>query len=114
MIGYEQSDIVLVDFKYFDKDGSKKRPALILSSQLYHASRQDVIIAAITTNVERVLFGDTIITEWKNAGLLYPSLVKAVVITIERSLIIKKLGTIEDKDFENIQTNLKKCFLQSN
>jgi mRNA interferase MazF len=34
------------------------------------------------------------IVDWKNAGLLKASLVKPVITTIEKSLVVKKLGAL--------------------
>ena len=37
-----------------------------------------------------------LIQEWKAAGLIKPGVVKPVITTIERSLVIKKLGRPKD------------------
>lgn len=101
----------MVDFGFTEGAGSKKRPALIISSDGYHKSRQEVIIAAITSNTERVLFGDTKISEWQNAGLLYPSLVTAIIRTIKNSLILRKLGILSKSDFQKVGASIRKCFM---
>lgn len=109
MTKYKQGDIVVVDFGFSEGIGSKKRPALIISSADYHKSRQEVIVVAITGNIERILFGDTKIDRWKEAGLLYPSLVTGIIRTIKNSLIITKLGTLLLQDFQKVQKNLEKA-----
>lgn len=109
MTKYNQQDIVLVDFGFSEGTGSKKRPVLIISSDDYHANRQEVIIMAITHNIKRVLFGDTKIDKWKEAGLIYPSLVTGIIRTIKDNMIIRKLGTLAQQDFQKAQDNLKKA-----
>ena len=109
MTKYKRIDIVLVDFGFSEGTGSKKRPALIISSDNYHKSRQEVIVMAITGNIERVLFGDTKIDEWKKAGLLYPSLVTGIIRTIKDGMIIHKLGALSQQDFQKVQKNLGKA-----
>lgn len=109
MTKYKQGDIVVVDFGFSEGIGSKKRPALIISSADYHKSRQEVIVVVITGNIERILFGDTKIDRWKEAGLLYPSLVTGIIRTIKNSLIISKLGTLLPQDFQKVQKNLEKA-----
>ncbi len=106
MTNYKQADIILVDFGFSEKMGSKKRPALILSNNQYNEKRQEVIIAAITSNIKRVLFGDTKITEWEDAGLLYPSLVTGIIRTIKSTMIISTLGNLSKHDFQKVQENL--------
>ena len=108
MTKYKQGDIVLVDFGFSEGTGSKKRPTLIISSDNYHNDRQEVIVAAITGNIKRALFGDTKIDKWKEAGLICPSLVTGIMRTIKGSMIIRKLGTLLIQDFQRVQKNLEK------
>ena len=109
MTNYKQQDIILVDFGFSEGVGSKKRPALIISSNDYHKGRQEVIIAAVTSNLNRSLFGDTKIDKWKEAGLLYPSLVTGIIRTIKDNLIIHKLGILSKLDFQKVQQNIQKA-----
>ena len=109
MTKYKRGDIVLVDFGFSEEKGSKKRPALIISSDDYHKNRQEVIAMAITHNIKRVLSGDTKIGEWKKAGLLYPSLVTGIIRTIKNSMIVHKLGVFPQQDFRKVQENLRKA-----
>ncbi len=108
MTNYKQQDIILVDFGFSEETGSKKRPALIISSNNYHKNRHEVIIAAITSNIRRVLFGDTKIDGWEEAGLLYPSLVTGIIRTIKDSVILRKLGILSKSDLQKVQENLRK------
>ena len=108
MINYKHQDIVLVDFGFSEGMGSKRRPALIISSDNYHKNRQEIIMAAITGNIERVFFGDTKIEEWRDAGLLYPSLVTGIIRTIKSNMIIRRLGALSKPDFQKVQKNLKR------
>lgn len=108
MINYNQGDVLLVDFSFSEGTGSKKRPALIISSDNYHKKRQEVIIMAITSNINRVLFGDTKINKWKEAGLLFPSVVTAIIRTIKAKTALRKLGTLTKQDFHSIKENIEK------
>ena len=109
MTKYKRGDIVLVDFGFSEGAGSKKRPTLIISSDDYHKGRQEVIVVAITGNIKRALFGDTKIDKWKEAGLIYPSLVTGIIRTIKDNMIIHKLGTLLQQDFQKVQKNLGKA-----
>lgn len=109
MINYKTWDVVLIDVVFSEGGGLKKRPALIISSENYHRTRQEVIIAAITSNIRRVLIGDTVIDEWKEAGLLYPSRVTGIIQTLKWDMIERKLGTLSKKDIQNVQKNLNKA-----
>ncbi len=107
MTTYKQQDVVLVNFVFSEGTGSKKRPALVLSSNDYHGGRREVIIVAITSNIERVLAGDTKIKDWKKANLLFPSLVTGILQAIRGDMIERTLGSLSLDDFEGVQKNLK-------
>lgn len=97
--GYEVGDVVLVPFPFTDQSTSKRRPAVVVSSDAYHRERPDLIILAVTTQARpQPAFGEAAVTKWKEAGLLRPSVLKPVVATIERSLVLRKLGRLHDDD----------------
>ena len=108
MIACEQGDIVLVLFTFADESGDKRRPAVILSTSDYHRNRQEAIIAAITSNVDRVLFGDHFIAGWRDAGLLWPSTATGIIRTVKRSMIERRLGRMPAADMEAIRGQLRR------
>lgn len=108
MIAYEQGDVVLVLFTFADESGDKRRPAVILSTNDYHRNRQEAIIAAVTSNVDRVLFGDHLIVGWREAGLLWPSMATGIIRTVKRSMIERRLGRMPAADMEAIRGQLRR------
>lgn len=112
MINFKPGDIVLIEVIFSEQTGSKKRPALIISTEDYNKNRKDIIIAAITSNTSRILLADTLIEEWKKSGLLCSSVVTATIQTIKNDMIIKKLGNLPKKEFDNVKFNLKKAIVQ--
>lgn len=63
-------DIVLVPFPFTDQSGHKKRPAVIVSSDAYHASRADYVIMAVTSQLRPGSgIGEVIVSDWRAAGL---------------------------------------------
>jgi mRNA interferase MazF len=102
-----RGDVVLVNFVLSDQSGSKRRPALVLSSETYHQGRQDVIIAAITSNIRRFLPGDTALASWQEAGLIVPSTVTGVLRTVTQGSVNRRLGTLPDGDFRSVEANLR-------
>lgn len=108
MIACEQGDVVLVAFVFSDESGDKRRPAVILSTSDYHRNRQEAIIAAITSNVDRVLFGDYLIAGWREAGLLWPSTATGIIRTVKQSMIERRLGRMPATDMEAIRGQLRR------
>src|SRR3990172_4329400 len=106
MTACRRGDVVLVGFIFSEESGKKLRPAVVISSPAYHRARQEVVVAAITSNVRRRLFGDHLIANWKGAGLLFPSLVTGIFRTIKRTMIDRKLGSMPNPDMEAIDREL--------
>lgn len=112
MMKIEISDIILVEFVFSEGIGTKKRPAVVISSNDYNKNRQEIIIAGVTSNMDRKFIGETRLKNWQKAGLKLPSMVTAIVQTIKKQLICKKLGTLHQDDWEMVQENLKKVLLK--
>ena len=108
MTGFKRADVVLVGFIFSDESGAKLRPALVVSSAAYHRGRQDLVVAAITSNVRRRLYGDHLLTDWKSAGLLFPSTVTGILRTVERRIIERKLGSLANADREAVDRELRR------
>ena len=110
MTSFRPGDILLVDFRFADDTGSKKRPVAVVSSEDYQKSRRDVVVVAITTNTSRTFFGDTPLKHWEEAGLLYPSLSSGVLRTVHQDSVIRKLGALSEEDFRRVKADLKRVF----
>jgi len=96
-----RGDVVLVSFVFTDESGERRRPAVIVSSDAYHQSRQEAIIAAITSRTDRL------ISDWQGAGLLFPSVATAIIRTIKQGMIAKKLGSMPQPDMEAVEDSLR-------
>jgi mRNA interferase MazF len=51
--------------------------------------------------------GEVIVNEWKKAGLLKPSVIKPVMTTVEKQLVLRKLGHLEPQDSNALRDALK-------
>jgi mRNA interferase MazF len=108
MTSYKFGDIVLVPFPFTDQTTTKKRPAIIVSSEAYQDKKLDLILMAVTSRSKPTLaFGEVRVDEWQKAGLLKPSVIKPVLTTVEKALIVKKLGRLEEHDRENLQNAIQ-------
>jgi mRNA interferase MazF len=107
-IGCEFGDVVLVPFPFTDQTTTKKRPAVVVSSDTYHRDRPDVILMAVTSQVRPAAgVGEVAVQRWKEAGLLKPSVLKPLLATVERGLLIRKLGRLKEQDRDALQRALK-------
>jgi len=89
---FDFGDVVRVPFPFTSQRASKKRPAVVVSNRTYSASRRDLIVMAVTSQLRpNPELGDASIDHWQAAGLLKPSVVKAVFATLEQRLVLRRL-----------------------
>jgi len=104
---YSFGDVVLVPFPFTDQSAAKRRPAVVISANSYNRERPDVIIMAVTSQMRATgAVTDIQIKEWKEAGLLKPSVVKPIITTIEQSLVLRRLGRLQARDQDLLQQTL--------
>ena len=94
-------------FPFTDQRTTKRRPAVVVSSGAYHRERSDLIILAVTSQVRAAsTVGEAAIGKWKEAGLLKPSVLKPLLATIEKGLVLRRLGRLEDEDRQVLRSVL--------
>jgi len=100
----EPGDVVTVDFP--GATGLKRRPAIVVSTHLYHAHRPDVVIAVLTSNVAAATAPtDYVLQDWQAAGLRLPSAFRAYLATVERSAT-RVIGHLSNRDWRAAQERL--------
>jgi mRNA interferase MazF len=111
MIRYNRGDVILVPFPFSDQTTTKKRPAIIVSSDTYNSISQEIVIMAITGQIKgHIGVGEFLIEDWQGAGLLRPSAVKSAISTIEQRLVLKLLGRLSARDLSTLEKTLKELF----
>jgi mRNA-degrading endonuclease toxin of MazEF toxin-antitoxin module len=95
-------DVALVRFPFADLAAAKKRPALVLARTARSSRNRVATLAMITSQIESLkLDGDVVLTDWKAAGLLHPSLLRlAKVATVDADLVDKTIGKLSPADRE--------------
>jgi mRNA interferase MazF len=100
---FEFGDIVLLPFRFTNQTQVKRRPAVVVSCSAYHDRCADVIVMAVTSQLRTVpLPGERFLSRWEAVGLLYPSVTKPVLMTVQKSLIDKKLGRLREPDLQAV------------
>ena len=97
----------MVKFLFADEKGTRKRPGLIVSTERYHQGRREAILAAITSNVGRLLLGDYKIKAWRDAGLVSPSIVTGIIRTIKQDMVVTKLGDLPAAELRLVEERLR-------
>lgn len=97
--------VVIVRFEGASE--TKRRPAVVISTERYNNERRDGIVALITSNVERATTGsDFVISSWAEAGLDRPSAVRCFIQTYPLAQM-RPVGILSNTDFASLTDRLR-------
>jgi mRNA interferase MazF len=104
----DTGDVVTVDFA--GATGTKRRPAVVVSSRLYHQHRPDLRGGVLTSQISRATTPmDYILEDWASAGLRQPSAFRAYFGMVTPSAV-RVIGHLSARDWEGIQACLTRAF----
>lgn len=103
---FNPGDIVAVNFP--GVTGIKRRPAVILSSSVYHAARPDVIVGLITSQTAAAIGPtDYLLQDWAQAGLRVPSAFRSFLVTLPPSTNPVLVGHLSARDWQGVRERVK-------
>lgn len=107
----QPGDIVIVDF--VGAQITKRRPAVVVSTALYHAHRPDIIVGLLTTNVSQASGPtDCILQDWAASGLRQPTAFRSYLLTMDNDSL-SPIGQLSARDWQNVQTCLARALAVS-
>jgi len=107
-MAFRRGDVVLIPFPYTDLSASKTRPAVIVSSDFYHAARSELLLAYVSSQLSQVNPAiDHALTDWSTAGLLKPSFVRPKIAAIEPALVVHHVGALSERDLLEVDRRLR-------
>jgi mRNA interferase MazF len=93
----KEGDVVVCPFP--GAQGIKRRTALVISTDLFHASGADVIVAEITTQLWKASQPTScLLQDWSTAGLRRPSAFRSYMGTVIR-VDAQGIGHLTDRDW---------------
>lgn len=91
-------------YPFTNQVGSKTAPAVVLSSGRYHQEREELIAARVTSKLDhKDLFGTIEIQDFQSCGLVEPSVIKPVVMTVLLSQVQRVVGRLDDLTFQELK-----------
>lgn len=110
----QRGDVVMVDWLFSDRTGSKRRPALVVQADVYNQSLDDTILALITGSARRRVGAATQLeidistADGKQTGLVINSVVQCEnLVTVDRSFILSIRGRFSTALMQKIDDCLK-------
>lgn len=104
---YNKYDIVKVPFPFTDKHSTKRRPALVISSEKYQSNFKHCILSMITTAKHSNWIDDIIIQEMNTTGLSTTSKIRFKIFSLDEKLIFCKLGMLGKEDAYRVSVKIK-------
>jgi len=101
----KSGDVVTVDFPAVT--GIKRRPAVVLSSETYHATRPDVIVGLITSQTKNLGVTDYVLQDWQISGLRVPSVFRSFIVTLPPSANLVIIGKLSEQDWQGVKNCVK-------
>jgi len=101
-------DVVTVTFT--GATGRKRRPAVVVSSDEYHAVRPDLILGVLTSNVGAATSStDHILHDWSSAGLRQSSAFRCYL-GMATPAQVQLIGHLSDRDWDAVRACVRKSF----
>ena len=106
MQDYRPGEIVLLSFPFTDATEVKRRPALVLLD----TGDEDIVVGRVTSQVAQGPF-DVELAEWREAGLLLPSVVRVhKVATLGKRLVERRLGALRAGDWAQVRAVIQQLW----
>ncbi len=107
-----QRDILLMPFPYSDLSGKKVCPVIVVSNDTFNSSSQDLIVCGITSNISKDYYTTLLKKDCLEKGSLLDDCCIKVenIAKIDRSLVIKKIGSLKNNIFSDVVQKLNILF----
>lgn len=109
-MAFQRGEIVLILFPFTNLTATKTRPAVIVSGELYHRHRSELLMAYVSSQMAKVNpLLDYSLADWKIAGLPKPSFVRPKIAAIEASLVVHQVGKLSPRDLAEVDRCIRRA-----
>lgn len=96
-------DVVVVPFPFTDLNASKRRPALVLTSDSFNQTTKHSVLAMITSAEQSSWPDDYAIGNLEAAGLPTDCVVRLKLFTLDHRLVVRKAGVLLPADQKQLR-----------
>ena len=108
----KQKEIILLPYPFSNLGGTKVRPALVVSNNQFNKKSDDCVMIPLITIIKDEPY--SVIIKQKNLSsgkLLKLSRIRAdKIFSVEKNLIIMKIGKLNDNIFKKVKQEIFKIF----
>ena len=101
---HKQRDMVLIPVPFSDLKSARRRPVIVISNNLYNQKTEDIVVVAVTSNIEERDYTSLITQNDMEMGtLLKDSIIRAdKIYSLSQLIVVKRLGMIKQATFDKI------------
>ena len=110
----QRGDVVLVDYPYSDRTGSKVRPCLVVQNDRNNQRLDDTIVVTISSRTQRAqseptqLLIDVTTPAGQQSGLLFTSTVQCEnIVTVDCQFVRRRIGSVPAATMQQVNDGLK-------
>jgi mRNA interferase MazF len=105
---YSQGDILLVPLPFTDLSSQKRRPVLVLSKDEYNDTMDDLVVVAITSNIDSkkyiVLLTNN---DMADGTLRLDSCIRAdKIYTLSQNIVVKRFGKVNSEIIDTAKVKI--------
>lgn len=108
---YKPFDVVELPFPFSDLSSSKRRKALVISSEDFNHQNKATTVMMITSRQNSNWAGDVHLDEWDLAGLKKPCYTRLKIFTADNGLLLSQVGSLSSNDKKKVTQALRKYLL---
>lgn len=106
----KQRDMVLIPIPFSDLKSKKRRPVIIISNDVYNQKTDDIVVAAVTSNLEKkdytLLITQTAMAE---GDLPRDSIIRVdKIYSLSQKIVVKQLGKVTRETFARVVAQLNR------
>ncbi|HKI35807.1 MAG TPA: type II toxin-antitoxin system PemK/MazF family toxin [Gemmataceae bacterium] len=106
----KRGDVVMVDWPYNDRQGSKFRPAVVVQGDYLNGLIHDTILVAVTRSSRGAATTEVVIdpTAEPRSGLRYRSIISCNnFLTLDQALVVRTVGSLSTAAMQQVDDGLK-------
>jgi len=104
----KQREVVLIPIPFSDLKSKKRRPVIVISNNTYNQKTEDIVVVAVTSNIEKKDYTILITqNDMEEGNLPKDSMIRVdKIYSLSQLIVVKRLGKIKKTTFEKIVTIL--------
>ena len=100
----KQREMVLIPIPFSDLKSKKRRPVIVISNNIYNQKTEDIVVVAVTSNIQKKDYTILITqNDMEEGNLPKDSMIRVdKIYSLSQLIVVKRLGKIKQVTSERI------------